>query len=695
LLRRILDHWRAWLPVLLIACIGAALRLYHIGQLPPGLYRDEGFYGLDALRVLDGDFSIYFAANNGREGLFMYLLAASVAVLGRTPEALRITSAIVGTLTIIAIYFAGRNMFSHRVGVLSAAILAVNFWHLAISRVAYRAITLPLLLCVLMALIFAALRTNQLRPRLIYAGLAGATFGLTFYTYTSAQFLLPLVALYAFSLWIGLRRDLFMRRSEEAQHRRRMSALVFCGAALAVLTPLLLWLTQHADLYFNRAGQVSILNPQINNGDLFGTLLGNIAKAAGMFAVQGDRIWRHNLSLRPAFDGFMIVAFAIGVGVCAWRWVRSWQSRLGSDILGVESNVAPQFVLLWLIMFLIPTILAEDTPHYLRAIGALPAACIVAAVGLEAALAWASRRGIFASFTLFLRRVVSPPAFVAALLIAISGVNVVNDYFNDYVRRPITGYWLEANNVALAREVNTFFDAARAQNVVRIDKRLADDNPSLLFLSPEMDGLQDQGTYYEVRAAPATPSMEFGRLIVDPNHDWSALRNALPSPTILTARGGPLAQGDKDATPRRAFITVDYLDGAPPAGQSAHTFEGGLNLLSTAITGTTGSNVYTVTLVWSATQPITDDLAVFVHWVRGADVPVQSDGSPANGYLPMPFWRTGDWIVDERVLAVSNGAQPGDEIRIGLYRREGNQRLNVLDAQGNAIGDYVMISPPQ
>ena len=165
-------HIARWLPLVLIVLIGAALRFYRIGELPPGLYRDEAFYGLDGLRILHGDLSIYFAANNGREGLFMYLLAASIAVLGHTPLALRIVSASIGTLTIVAIYFAGCTMFSHRVGVLSAGILAITFWHLAISRVAFRAILLPFILCVLMALIFAALRTNDLRtPVLISAAM--------------------------------------------------------------------------------------------------------------------------------------------------------------------------------------------------------------------------------------------------------------------------------------------------------------------------------------------------------------------------------------------------------------------------------------------------------------------------------------------------------------------------------------------
>jgi 4-amino-4-deoxy-L-arabinose transferase-like glycosyltransferase len=681
------------LPVVLIVLIGAGLRLWQIGALPPGLYRDEAFYGLDALHVLQGKFALYFAANNGREGLFMYLLAPAIALFGRTPEALRITSAVVGSLTVIAIYFAGRNMFSHRIGVLSAAILAINFWHLAISRVAFRAITLPLALCVLMALLFAALRTNALKPRLIYAALAGVAFGITFYTYTSAQMTLPLFALYAISLFIGLRRELFARQSDEARHRRRWSIIAFAAGALIVLLPLLLWLTQHYALYFNRAGQVSILNPDINNGDFLGTLLNNIVKSFGMFIAQGDRIWRHNLSLRPAFDGWLIPAFLIGIGVCLWRWVRSWESRLGSEILGVETNVAPQFLLLWLGVFLVPTILAEDTPHYLRAIGALPAACIIAAIGLEAVLAWLSRRGIISGLTMFLRRRVSPPAFVAAVLIVLSGISTINDYFNDYVHRPIVAFWLEQQNVALANGVNGFLDPSRAQNIVQIDKRLADDNPALQFLVPAMENARDAGDRYSVRVAQPQPGMEFGRLIVDPNHDWTAMRNSLPSPTALRITEGPLAQADKEAQPRRAFITVDYSNGQPPA-IAKHTFERGIGLVDGTVAPAAG-NLYTVTLTWSATQPITEDLAVFVHWVRNGEVVTQSDGSPAQGYLPFPTWRPGDWIVDQYLLAPPGGLQAGDEIHVGIYRREGNQRLRVTDAQGGISGDYVIISASQ
>ncbi|MBC8492791.1 MAG: hypothetical protein H8D43_03315, partial [Chloroflexi bacterium] len=91
-----------WLPLLLVIAIAAALRFWALGNTPPGLYHDEAFNGLDALGVLEGERPIFFEANNGREPLFVYLVALSVAVLGRSPGAIRIVAALLGTLTIPA-----------------------------------------------------------------------------------------------------------------------------------------------------------------------------------------------------------------------------------------------------------------------------------------------------------------------------------------------------------------------------------------------------------------------------------------------------------------------------------------------------------------------------------------------------------------------------------------------------------------
>jgi len=633
---------RAYLPLVAILAVGAALRLCQIGQAPPGLYRDEAFYGLDALNVLRGEFASFFTANNGREGLFMYLLAPMIAALGRTPEALRMTAALVGIATLGAAYLAGRALFSHRVGVLGAGALAVNFWHLAISRVAYRAITLPLMLCLFVACAAAIRPTNTPRKNFALTALAGLFFGLTFYTYTSGQFVLALAGVWM-ALW------LFNNRAAITKTRVAQAAL-FVGVALVVMAPLLAFYAANPQFLTGRAGQVSILNPEINHGNLLGALIANMGKAAGMFNLQGDRIWRHNLSLRPVFDVLMGVVFVLGIGVSLWRVIRPPPAG---------RVWAWAVLLLWLAFFLVPTILAEDTPHYLRAIGALPAVCILAALGLDFLIERVKFKGRGLN--------------IAMLVLLFSGYLTAKDYFGDYVQRDMTAYWLEQQNVALAYDINQFVKTRPAQNLW-LDVRLADDNPALRFLSPIVDDGSERIVGSDLTGKPPVDAASPVLLIVDPTRDWTAMRNALPAPIRLIVREGPLAQKDFETAPHRAFISVLGLpvDGAGPRAK----FERGIALRS-AIAMPTQDGRVEVDLTWATAQPIPDDLAVFVHYVRGGQVISQHDGTPADGYLPMPAWRVGDEIVDKHLLSVPGGIKPGDEIRLGIYTRGTNSRLKL------------------
>src|SRR6266849_8096157 len=101
----------ARLALALVVLLGGLLRFYALDRLPPGLYQDEAVEGFDALRVLHGEFPIYLASNNGREPAFVYFVAAGIALLGRTPLALRAVSAAAGTAAIPIAYMAAKELF--------------------------------------------------------------------------------------------------------------------------------------------------------------------------------------------------------------------------------------------------------------------------------------------------------------------------------------------------------------------------------------------------------------------------------------------------------------------------------------------------------------------------------------------------------------------------------------------------------
>src|SRR5262249_49520035 len=130
--------------LLVILLAGGAMRFYQAGVVPPGLYQDEAYNGLDALNILAGWHPIYFPANNGREPFYMYAAAAGGAVFGRAPLAERFPAAVVGTLLIAATFALGEALYNPRVGVFAAAATAFTFWPLALSHIGLRAGSLPL-----------------------------------------------------------------------------------------------------------------------------------------------------------------------------------------------------------------------------------------------------------------------------------------------------------------------------------------------------------------------------------------------------------------------------------------------------------------------------------------------------------------------------------------------------------------------
>src|SRR5919199_2805824 len=99
-------------PLLLVLALAAALRLWALGGGPDPFDVDEGYTGVDALRVLRGGWTLYFAANNGAEPLYVYLAALSTALMGPSAWALRLPAALAGVACVLATYLLVRTVFA-------------------------------------------------------------------------------------------------------------------------------------------------------------------------------------------------------------------------------------------------------------------------------------------------------------------------------------------------------------------------------------------------------------------------------------------------------------------------------------------------------------------------------------------------------------------------------------------------------
>ncbi len=136
--------------LVLILLVATALRVVALdnfstpqGATPPGLEHDEVAHWLINRDILAGEHAIYFTEAYGHEALYHYAQAFFGAAVGDHTLALRLPSAYLGVLLVAVGYALGRRLFGVRMGLLSAAFLAVLLWPVFYSRLALRAIALP------------------------------------------------------------------------------------------------------------------------------------------------------------------------------------------------------------------------------------------------------------------------------------------------------------------------------------------------------------------------------------------------------------------------------------------------------------------------------------------------------------------------------------------------------------------------
>jgi 4-amino-4-deoxy-L-arabinose transferase-like glycosyltransferase len=362
-----MNKLKTGVVLLSIIIIATFFRLHHIKTTPPGLYPDEAVNAYDAtLANKSGDYKVYYPENNGREGLFMNVQAFAIKAFGiHEPWVLRFPSAIFGILTVLGMYFIGRELFDKRIGLLAAFFTATNVWHITFSRIGFRAITAPFFLVFALGFLLYALRkadTGSKRPwYLLLAAFGGIIFGLGFYSYIAYR-VVPLL-LIPFAIFMRKQRAFWEVMG------------VFLIVTFFVALPIGLYYLHHPADFFGRTSEISIFS-QASPVKILGE---NIAKTVGMFFVYGDSNWRHNYSGRPELFWPVALCFALGL-VAGISWLIHSRRKLAHE----SRKETFSFVILfsWIFLAGLPVVMSsEGLPHALRSIILIPPAMLFAAFG--------------------------------------------------------------------------------------------------------------------------------------------------------------------------------------------------------------------------------------------------------------------------------------------------------------------------
>ncbi len=406
-----------------LALVAFALRLWRLGDVPPGWRDDELIEALViAGKVLDGQLALFYPDASGHEALYHVLHAGFMAAFGANALGIRLLSAICGTLTVALTYRLGRRLFGPRVGTVAAAALAASFWSLIYSRIGLRHALLPVLTLAAFDAFWRGLYGR--REGAASALTRAAVFtGLGFYVYFAGRGVPLILLAFAGAVWLF----------DRARWRARWRPLALMAGLIALLAlPLAVTLAGQPEAE-GRVAELAVPLTALRAGDL-GPLWAHVRDTLGMFHATGDPEWLYNIPGRPVFGPIGAIAFWLGVvgsvGVAA-RGL--WRRHGGAP----PAAMAALFLLLWWLAAISPGFLSVPAASLGHTILAQPATYLLFALPV----AWLARR----------RR----PAAVglALLLVGVVAARDLPDYFATWPARGLVRFLHHADNRDVARFV--------------------------------------------------------------------------------------------------------------------------------------------------------------------------------------------------------------------------------------------------
>lgn len=634
------------LLLLFIILLAALLRFWKLETLPPGLYHDEAYYGLDALSLLQGKtfpqyyegwelysqdahaerpamptrFPVFFEGNYGREPLHVYLVALSINLLGNTPTAIRAVTAAAGTLAVFTTWLAARAIFppdprrlfrGELLPLLAAFSLAVLYPSLHFSRFGIRAMTMlpPMTLAV-----YTFWRAWRSQKGYGWWALSGFFVGLSLYTFAAAR-LFPLVfVLFAIYLLVV----------ERAQFRKSLRGVALATlAALLTAAPLLVFFARYPYFFVFRMAYVANRGKGVVEGLPVLTWLLNVGRVIGGLFWQGETHLRHNLPGRPYMDPVQAGLFIGGMA----RGLRFWRK--------------PEYVfaLVWLGVMLLPSIMSGDAPHFGRLTGAAPAVAILIAVGGT----W------LAEFIDGATKSRWPAFLVIMALCAFSLLMTGRDYFVRYASHPQLARdfyqddWELGRFAATQPDEPTLYLSPSQEEMATIYFALGD--PDRIRSFNGQDGLVPAGI-------PGRPIL----YLVRPSEETTL--NNLQAYFPGGQTGAPqnnmvpfLVPGDAQRVRTDELSEFSFGDRITLAGISVQPDEDGL----------------IISLTWQADDNMPVDYTAFIHLIDQSGNLVAQTDRPPIGY-PTSDWRPGEIITDRFRLDFPANLEPGNyRLQTGFY----------------------------
>ncbi len=662
--RHTLWEWAIAAALLLVAF---GFRTYRLADAPPGLHHDDVKNIILVQKIMDGYLRVYYPENYGHEPLYHWLQAVYFRLLGTGYPENRLLNVGISMVGLAAVYVLIKRLLGRNVALWSLAWQAVSLWPLFYSRRGIRGVLL-IPLAALSGYFFARMLSGHRRRD---GALGGLCLAAALYTYMGSR-VLPLF----FALLV-----LYLALFDRPRLRACWPGLVlFFAVALTLALPLGLYLVSHPE---ERIDQINLPLQALRQGDWM-PLLRNSLRALGMFSFVGDPHWRQFVADTPVFEPLGAILFYAGIATALWNW-RKWEYF---------------FVLAWAPVMLIPAMVSEGAPNFLRPIAALVAVYVFPALDID----WLLGR---------LNKPMWGRLALGGAMIALLGWNAWrtwDGYFVRWAAHPDARFAYNAtlldearyldqtpvpDNVVLAGHFPADLDPALADSYVRrtaLALRWCDIRQALIFPAGssasvfQPDHFPIDSVLFSLFFGEKSPTAEHH--LPDGRFVFAVYRSDgdLLAARLAAARDNPVGWSRA-----AAFPDGQPIDWTPLA---APTFDGRVSLLGyEVLNGAVHSGDVALLLTYwqvSSTEGEGGEGITFVHALDPAGRVVGGfDGFGA----PPSRWIAGDVIVQLHRFALPIDLEPGSyPLEIGWYEPGSGVRWTVPLPGGGQV-DRLLLAP--
>ena len=189
------KRWNTLL-VLMLTLIGVLIRLLNLGAIPDGVNQDEAMAAYESYSLIEtgADMSGYHnpvyleAWGDGMNALETYLMMPMIRLFGLELFTIRLPQAILSCLCLPVFFLLLRRLFDEKTALIGLFLLAINPWHIMMSRWALESNMAP---AFLLFGLFGFVLGLQKHPA--YYLLSALCYGLCLYTYAVMWLVVPII----------------------------------------------------------------------------------------------------------------------------------------------------------------------------------------------------------------------------------------------------------------------------------------------------------------------------------------------------------------------------------------------------------------------------------------------------------------------------------------------------------------------